>query len=560
MASSHEERHDDRYEDDGFEKQPVVTAARVVVGDEAFQQAMLKEPPSFIPPPIILVACFVAFCCSTANGYDGSLFGTLLANDTFKAFYDVSNVGVQAGIVTAMYQIGSVVSIPFIGPAVDTWGRRVGMFIGAASIVIGVIIQLCTVLNANVGQFMAGRFFLGFGVGIAAAAGPVYVIEIAHPAYRGIIGGLYNVMWPVGALVASGAARGGLDHTGNTTWMIPLGLQMMFPGIILFGSLLLPESPRWLYTQGKRDEAVSNLVRFHGNGNPDSEWVKLQLAEYEQHLEMNGSEKTWWDYRALVRDRASFYRLTCNCIVSLFGQWAGNSIVSYYLSGFLDTAGITGSIKQTNVQVGMNAIQIVFAAAGAAVVDKVGRRPMLIWVNVICGLCWIGVIVPDSIANITDLNSKAQLDSVAPPVSRSVLAWVYIFQICYSVGWTPMQALYPVEVLSYEMRAKGMAFSSLFTSAALLATQFGVPVALKNIAWKTYIVFCVWCFIQASVLYFLVPETKNRTLEELDEIFSSKSPVKKSLEKKKLDVDTDANVIHVNVIVHDKSSHADNAA
>ncbi len=75
-----------------------------------------------------------------------------------------------------------------------------------------------------------------------------------------------------------------------------------------------------------------------------------------------------------------------------------------------------------------------------------------------------------------------------------------------------MQALYPVEVLSFEMRAKGMAFSSLFTSIGLLANQFGVPVALTNIAWKTYIVFCCWCAIQAIIIYFMVPETKNRTV------------------------------------------------
>lgn len=228
-----------------------------------------------------------------------------------------------------MYQIGSVVAIPFIGPAIDTWGRRVGMFIGSATIVLGVIVQICTVLNANVGQFMAGRFFLGFGVSIAAAAGPVYVVEMSHPAYRGVVTGLYNVMWPVGALVASGAARGGLSYTGNASWMIPVCLQLMFPCIVMFLSLLLPESPRWRYTRGQADKATETLARFHGRGNRDSEWVKLQLSEYDQYLEMDGTDKTWWDYRALFRTRAARYRLACNCIVSLFGQWAGNSELRY---------------------------------------------------------------------------------------------------------------------------------------------------------------------------------------------------------------------------------------
>lgn len=226
-----------------------------------------------------------------------------------------------------MYQIGSVAAIPFVGPSIDTWGRRAGMFIGAGIIVIGVIIQLACIVNPDsTGQFMAGRFFLGFGVSIMSAAGPTYVIEMAHPAYRGIVGGLYNVMWPVGALVASGAARGGLAHPGNTSWMIPVGLQLMFPCIIVFGAFFLPESPRWLYTRGKREQATDSLTRYHGNGNSDSEWVKLQLMEYEQNLEMDGSDKRWWDYRALFTDRGSTYRILCNCVVSLFGQWAGNGM------------------------------------------------------------------------------------------------------------------------------------------------------------------------------------------------------------------------------------------
>jgi MFS family permease len=226
-----------------------------------------------------------------------------------------------------MYQIGSVAAIPFVGPAIDTWGRRCGMFIGSVIIILGVIVQAACVNNANTQQFMAGRFFLGFGVSIISAAGPTYVIEYGHPAYRGVIGGLYNVMWPVGALVASGAARGGLNYAGNTSWMIPVCLQVMFPGIIMLCAFFLPESPRWLYTRGRREKAIAYLTKFHGQGNPDSEWVKLQTTEYEESLEMDGTDKKWWDYRALFRDRGSIYRLLCNCLVSLFSQWAGNGIV-----------------------------------------------------------------------------------------------------------------------------------------------------------------------------------------------------------------------------------------
>lgn len=66
------------------------------------------------------------------------------------------------------------------------------------------------------------------------------------------------------------------------------------------------------------------LTKYHGNGNPDSVWVQLQLSEYNEHLELDGADKCWYDYRALFRNSASMYRLGCNCAISVYGQWAGN--------------------------------------------------------------------------------------------------------------------------------------------------------------------------------------------------------------------------------------------
>lgn len=94
--------------------------------------------------------------------------------------------GIWAGIVSAMYQIGGVVALPFVGPVLDGYGRRWGMLSGAAIIVVGTIIQG---FSNSSGQFMGGRFLLGFGVSLAASAGPMYVVEVNHPAYRGRLGG-----------------------------------------------------------------------------------------------------------------------------------------------------------------------------------------------------------------------------------------------------------------------------------------------------------------------------------------------------------------------------------
>jgi hypothetical protein len=92
------------------------------------------------------------------------------------------------------------------------------------------------------------------------------------------------------------------------------------------------------------------------------------------------------------------------------------------------------------------------------------------------------------------------------------LALVFIFGAVFSFGITPLQALYPVEVLSFEMRAKGMAFSNLAVNAAGLLNQFAWPVAMDKIAWKTYIIFTIWDLVQVVLIYIYLPETKGRTV------------------------------------------------
>lgn len=168
----------------------------------------------------------------------------------------------------------------------------------------------------------------------------------------------------------------------------------------------------------------------------------------------------------------------------------------------------------------MNAVQCIVSFIGSMFVDKIGRRPLLIWVNVGCSICWIGVTVASSVIAPEVAQRKAIEDAGGvwdtslgnKAASGATVAMIYIFQAVYSFGWTPLQALYPVEVLSFEMRAKGMAFSNLFVTCGTLVNQFGFPVALDNIQWKTYIVFMVWCLIQAAIIWYFIPETKNRTV------------------------------------------------
>lgn len=415
-----------------------------------------------------------------------------------------------------MYQIGGVAALPFIGPLNDFLGRRGAMWIGAALVVLGTIIQGVTShasdYKAATRQFEGGRFLLGFGYSVAAAAGPMYVVEVTHPAHRGVVTALYNTFYFTGAIVASGAGRSGLNMTGNISWLLPIWLQMLFSGVIVVFILFMPESPRWQYVHGKKEKCKAFLTKFHGHGNPESPWVTLQLSEYESNLELEGSDKKWWDYRALFRTRSSCYRIGINVMVSLWGQWAGNAVISYFLSAVLDTAGITDPVTQQNLALGIVCVQFVFALIGASLADKLGRRFLLLSGMLGCSVCWICVTISSALfANSGNTNSSA---------ARANLAFIYLFSVAFSFGITPLQALYPVEVLSFEIRAKGMAFSSLAVNAGGLLNQFAWPVALQKIGWKTYIIFSIWCFIQAATIYLFAPETKNRTVRSISDVIT----------------------------------------
>ena len=270
-----------------------VAEVKVVKGDEAFQEAITKEsPPIWNMTTWKLLGCLLLGCfCQTMNGFDGSVFGGLTANKTFLAYFHGANDGPWAAIVSAMYQIGGVVALPFVGPAIDTWGRRWGMFIGGLLIVLGTVITGTTIADRANGthQLMGGRFLLGFGVSIVSSAGPIYVVETAHPAYRGVLTAYCNTFWFTGSILAGGAVRGGLNIVGNKSWLLPTWLQCTFPGLICLFCFVIPESPRYLFASNKRDQAIAILTKWHGYGNPNSPWVTLQIQEYEEYLILNGA-------------------------------------------------------------------------------------------------------------------------------------------------------------------------------------------------------------------------------------------------------------------------------
>lgn len=468
----------------------------------------------------LYIICGLMFLGSTMGGYDGSLMGNMLAMPSFQQQFGAGIVGVQTAFISSLYFIGSVSALPFIGPLTDTWGRRVGIAIGCLFIIMGAIIQgTSTGLN----QYLAGRFFLGFGGCIANVACPSYVVEFAHPVYRGVITGLYNCCYYLGAILAAAALRGSIQYEDNRSWLIPTWTQLIFPIILLPGCYFFPESPRWLYVHGKSDRCREILVRFHGNENPESLYVQLQLREFDEQLEMNGADKRWWDYRVLFNSRAAVYRaILCAVAISVFSQWTGQSGVSYFLPAMLSTTGTTDPTTILNINLGITLTSGAAACFGASLMDRFGRRAMLISCCAAMALLWAAMLA----------GTGTYYEHGSESAAKASIAFVFLLGIVFSAAYTPLQALYPVECLSYEQRAKGMALQNMAGNAASLVNQFAFPIALGNISWKTYFIYLATCTFEAVYFYFVMVETKGHTLEELTAIFQSPNPRMASLAKK----------------------------
>ncbi|OHW98368.1 MFS sugar transporter [Colletotrichum incanum] len=461
---------------------------------------------------------FIAYLNGALNGYDGSLMGGLNGMKSYMRYFNKETVDESTGIIFAMYNIGSVAAVFFTGPANDYLGRRWGMFIGAAIVIIGTCIQAPTKSSE---QFLAGRFVLGFGVSFCCVSAPTYVSEMAHPAWRGTITGVYNCTWYIGSIIASWVVYGCSYIDNIDGWRLPIWLQMVTSGIVCIGVFFIPESPRWLMANDKHDEAARILAKYHGEGSVDHPIVQLQLKEMVSQISIDASDKSWWDYRELWNTHSARRRLICVLGMAVFGQVSGNSLSSYYMTALLKNAGITDEKRV----LALNAINpiLCFGASlvGARMTDVVGRRPLLIYSIIFCSCCF---------AIITGTSKLATDDTSNVAAANSTIAFIYIFGIVFSFGWTPLQSMYIAETLNTATRAKGTAVGNFASAVGSTIIQYASGPAFLNIKYYFYIVFIFWDLFEAVVIYFYFPETKDRTLEELEEVFSAKNPVKKSLE------------------------------
>ncbi|KAL5520467.1 hypothetical protein ACEPAG_9691 [Sanghuangporus baumii] len=472
---------------------------------------------------VIYACAAAAFMCSCGNGYDGSLMTAINGMPFYQNRFNQGQLDVSTGIIFSIYTIGQMAGSLFAGQICDRFGRRAGMFVGCLTIMLGSAIISATMHRP---QFIAGRFILGMGIAIATIAAPTYTVEVAPPQWRGRLTSLYNTGWNGGAIPAAAITLGTANLNSDWSWRIPLILQAFPATLVVLTVWFLPESPRWHYMHGQEKRAFDFLTKYHGNGNFSNPIVQLQIREFRENISLNGSDKRWWDYGALVKNHNARWRMLMVFLMGFFGQMSGNGL-GYFNLSIYEALGFDKKM-QFNMNLIGTCCNALVAWTAVSLEDRMPRRRVLIWGTLLCSL----MLAANTGFSAAWANYQSGHENLS--VGRAGAAFFFLFNVVYGFTYTPLQSLYPAECLETTTRAKGVAMKIFIISCTSFINLFCTPIAFGRIGWKYIIVFVFWDAFEAVIWYFFCVETVGYTLEELDEIFSAPNPVKASTQKKKI--------------------------
>ncbi|KAH8103089.1 general substrate transporter [Cristinia sonorae] len=442
---------------------------------------------------------------SSTNGFDGSILNSFQSLTVWQDYFD-HPVGGRIGLLNAIQNIGSLAAYPFAPYLSDGIGRRPTIWIGSVIMLVAVVLQSAA---KNFGMFVGARFLIGFGLTFAANAAPMLVTEISYPKYRASLTSLYNSLWYSGNIVATWSTYGTQYIDSNWAWRIPSILQGIPPFFQFFLLFFCPESPRWLVSKGKEEQALKTLAYYHADGNEQDPLVQFEFNEIKSAIEFDREVSANVGWKSLFTTPGNRKRMTIIIAIAFFSQWSGNGLVSYYLKSVLDTIGITSSTIQLLIS-GILAIWNLFWAVLASFfVDRLGRR--LLFLTSAAGMLLFFTLQTICTARYNIAGNDA--------AAHAVIAFIFLFYAFYDIAFTPLIVSYTVEILPYSLRAKGFTLFNFSISLSLIFNQYVNPVAMEKIGWKYYIVYCCWLLFELVFLYFFVVETKNLSLEETAALF-----------------------------------------
>ena len=419
-------------------------------------------------------------------GYDtGVISGALLYIEkdfTLSPFVE--------GVVVSAILVGAILGALAGGPLSDRIGRRPALLVLAVIFCVG---SLLAAFSVSVPMLIGARVILGVAVGGASVLVPVFISEAAPPHLRGRLVSVNQLLLTVGILGAY-LTNALFAYDGGWRWMFALGVV---PALALaLGILPLPETPRWLVEQGRRDEALDVLKRLRGNDRAAVEELeeieRISEEEEQQHTSVRDLLQPW------VRPA-----LIAGIGVSVFGQASGINTVIYYAPKIFTAAGL-GSSSAIFATVGVGVVNVIMTLVGMSLIDKAGRRLLLMIGFATMALCHIalGFVLGGTVDGTTGVIAIA-------------CVLVYIAAFAVSVGVVVF--VLPSEI--YPLRIRGAAMSTtlmcnwtmnFIVSLTFLSLLSGLG---KSPTFWLYAAVCILGFGYAARL---VPETKGRTLEQIE--------------------------------------------
>ncbi|KAK9455937.1 general substrate transporter [Dipodascopsis uninucleata] len=450
-----------------------------------------------------------------SQGFDGSMMNGLQSVSHWQMYFG-SPTGATLGIFNAAYPLGGIAGVFLISPVADRFGRRIGLATGAALCIIGAALQGSAV---NIAMFVVARAIIGAGSVIVAGVGAPYITEIAHPNQRSTATALFLTFYSLGSITAGWSTFGTFRIDGTASWRIPSTLQGLPSVIQLAFVWFVPESPRWLISMGRNEEAMDVLLKYHGENEPGD---PVAVFEYDEICLALEAEKEVADLtligslRELIRSPGNRKRMVIMIWAAICSQMSGNAFVSYYLSPILSSVGLTSDLQQTLINATMQMVSWFSAIYFATLPTKLGRRMMFLWSLI---AIWVIVI---SITAGSAVFAKNSNDKAA---GYAVVVLLYLFSPAYNFGFNGNLGLYIPEILPFRLRTKGLAFFYFVQFCFMILSTFAVPIGLQNIQWRLYIVFVVWVMVEFAGIYLMFPETTGPSLEEIAFIFDGPAKV-----------------------------------
>ncbi|KAJ6140885.1 hypothetical protein N7497_011778 [Penicillium chrysogenum] len=470
----------------------------------------------------------------TWNKYFGHATGEI--KDGLPVYAIEENI---KGLLGAAYSLGAILSLPFVPYVNQLVGRRWTIMFGSGVSLVGALIQG---FSNGVGMYIVARIILGFGIPFCIVAGSSLLGELGYPKERPILTSLFNSSYFIGQIIAAAVGLGTVTIASDWAWRIPSLLQIAPAMVQIATVMFLPESPRYLVSKDRYDDAFDILTKYHAEGDRSSTIVKAELAQIERtiKLELEESKQSWWD---MFRTAGMRRRLFISAFLGLFTQWSGNTLISYYLSDLLNMVGITDGVIKSKINIGIACWGLICGTALALTAPRFKRRPMYLT----CASALLCVYIAWTISMERFLATKAQSAAIA------TIFFIFAYSPAYNLGYNALTYTYLVELFPYMGRSRGLSWFQFYGRGANFFATYVNPIGLARIAWKWLLVYCCWLLFEVVFIYFFFPETAGRTLEELSFLFEDKEKANEvaAAVHKQLDEDDEKKTVTAHVEVQD---------